>query len=193
MIAHYTIHGHAIVSADDRIADADGSIPPSLHNEADWQRFQTALDQALVTVLGRLGHESHPNLKKRNRLVVSSRSKGLERRDDAWWWNPAEVPIVDALAQAAPEPGVVAVPGGRLVFDLFLAEGFDAFFLSRARRAKLPSGRPIFSAVAHGRSASDVLTDHGLRPEPAVSLDEGAGVELVVWRALGRAGSQKTY
>ena len=184
MIAGFAIHGHAIVSADDRIAEANGRMPPSLHNDTDRQRFQSALDQAVLTVLGRLGHETHPNAKNRNRLVVSSAADGLERRPDAWWWNPAEIPVAEALARAAPEPGVVAVPGGRLVFDLFLAAGFDKFFLSRATRAKIPTGLPVFSAVEGGTSAQDVLMGHGLLPQPAVVLDERAGVELVEWRMV---------
>ena len=44
----YSIEGHAIVSADDRIAGADGLTPPSLNNPADWARFQAALDDAVL-------------------------------------------------------------------------------------------------------------------------------------------------
>ena len=70
------------------------------------------------------------------------------------------------------------------MFDLFLAAGFDAFFLSRATTATIPSGLPVFSAVEGGKSAQDVLMGHGLRPEPVTPLDEGAGVEMVVWRVV---------
>ena len=119
MIDGWRIEGHAIVSADGRIADADGNPSPELRNDADWARFQAALDAAAVVALGRLGHDAHPNLNRRNRLVLSSGADGIERRDDAWWWNPAAVPLADALAAAAPGGGIVAVPGGRRVFDLF--------------------------------------------------------------------------
>lgn len=174
--------GHAIVSADDRIADATGATPPALRNEADWNRFQAALDSAAVTVLGHLGHEANPNPKGRNRLVLSSSAAGVERRADAWWWNPAQASLADALALAAPTGGVVAVPGGRRVFDLFLGIGFDEFHLARAARVELADGIPLFSTIGPGRTAADVLVAHGLRPGTSETLDPAAGVSLTVWR-----------
>jgi hypothetical protein len=180
--AGYAVHGHAIVSADDRIADATGLTPTSLRNEADWARFQAALDGAAVTVLGRLGHEANPNRKGRNRLIVSSSVHGVVRRDDAWWWNPADVPLEEALAMAAPAGGIVAVPGGRRVFDLFLALGLAEFHLARVDGVTLPEGIPIFSEIGRGRTADSILADHGLRPGPVENLDAAAGVSLVVWR-----------
>ena len=122
MIGGHVIQGHAIVSADDKIADKTGLTPASLRNEADWARFQAALDGAAITVLGRLAHEANPNRRGRNRLVLSSSARRLERHDDAWWWNPAGLPLADALAEVAPVAGIVAVPGGRRVFDLFESE-----------------------------------------------------------------------
>ena len=41
-----TIVGHAIVSADGMIADRHHRTPPELRNDADWRRFQAALDAA---------------------------------------------------------------------------------------------------------------------------------------------------
>src|SRR6266446_5091577 len=99
MIGNVRIHGHAIVSADHMIATPDGAYPKSLFNAADQKHFHKALDEAAVTILGRLGHETDQNPRLRNRIVVSSRARGLERRPDGWWWNPAYVPIGDALAQ----------------------------------------------------------------------------------------------
>jgi len=182
VIGGHVIHGHAIVSADDKIADGTGLTPPALRNEVDWARFQAALDRAAVTVLGRLAHEANPNRKGRNRLVLSSAVSGVEMRDDAWWWNPAEVPLADALATAARAAGVVAVPGGRRVFDLFLSIGFDAFYLSRAAGVTIPGGIPVFSEVARGRSAADILAGHGLIAGEPEILDAGARVALTVWR-----------
>jgi hypothetical protein len=182
VIDGYSIEGHAIVSADDRIADASGQTPAVLRNEADWQRFQAALDRAVVTALGRLAHEANPNHKGRNRMVLSASARGIERRDDAWWWNPAEVDLAEALAVAAPVAGTIAVPGGRRVFDLFLSIGFDAFYLARVPTAKLPDGIPIFSEVTAERGADDVLASHGLVAGKQEILDPAAGVELVSWR-----------
>ncbi len=188
MIDGWFIHGHAIVSADDRIAAADGSVPAALRNETDRTRFQAALDAAAVTVLGRHGHAANPNERGRNRLVLSSAARGIERRADAWWWNPAAVAVTDALARAAPGGGVAAVVGGRHVFDLFLELGFDRFDLARAGDVLIPEGIPIFSAVVENLSSAAVLARHGLVAEPDEMLDREAGVSLVIWRqATGRA------
>ncbi len=161
MIGPWRIHGHAIVSADDKIAAADGLTPPALRNQADWRRFQQALDRAAVTVLGRLGHQANPNVKGRNRLVLSSSVDGVERRADTWWWNPADVPLEAALRQAAPGGGIVAVPGGRRVFDLFLDLGFDAFHLARAAAVRLPDGKPMAGAEVKIRNEAGRFTISG--------------------------------
>jgi hypothetical protein len=182
MIGNYRIEGHAIVSGDDRIAAPDGETPPELSNEADWLRFQRALDEAAVVVVGRLSHEANPNVRRRNRLIVSSSVSGIERRSDGWWWNPKALPLVDALAKAAPDGGVVAVPGGRLIFDLFRSFGFDAFHLARCEKVLLPGGVPLFSAVDAGMTAAAVLTSDGLVAGPCEILDPKANVSLVVWR-----------
>jgi hypothetical protein len=182
LIGATTIHGHAIVSGDDRIAAADGTVPAALRNAADWARFQAALDDAAVTVLGRIGHAANPNRKGRNRLVVSSSALGVERREDAWWWNPARAAVGSALALAAPAGGIAAVVGGRRVFDLFLRLGFDAFHLARVPAAAIAGGIPVFSGVRDGRSADEALARCGLVAGPSVEIDALAGVWLVVWR-----------
>ena len=182
MIGRWSIHAHAIVSADDRIAGPDGLTPESLRNDADWARFQAALDEAAVTVLGRLGHETHPNLKRRNRLVLSRSARGIERRADAWWWNPADTSVDEALAAAAPGGGIAAVPGGRQVFDMFLDIGFDAFHLVRAADVRIPGGVPVFSTATEERGADAILAAHGLVPAPTEELDPAARVFLTVWR-----------
>ena len=181
-VAGYRIEGHAIVSADDRIANPEGETPASLSNENDWLRFQAALDESAVVVLGRLSHEANPNTARRNRLIVSTTAKGVERRNDGWWWNPAEAPLAVALKSAAPDGGIVAVPGGHLIFDLFLKIGFDAFHLARASRVRIPDGVPLFSAIEPGRNAGDVLAGAGLAAGTVETLDEAAGVTLVIWR-----------
>jgi len=181
-IPRHLVHGHAIVSADDRIAGSDGRTPAALRNPADWARFQAALDAAAVTVLGRFGHEANPNVKGRNRLVLSSSAAGIERRADAWWWNPDAASLAEALRRAAPAGGVAAVVGGRRVFDLFLGLGFDEFHLARVPGVLIPDGVPLFSGLADGRSPDAVLRDAGLVAGPAELIDPTAGVSLVVWR-----------
>jgi hypothetical protein len=183
MIGRWRIHGHAIVSADDRIADASGSTPAALRNEADWRRFQAALDRAAVTVLGRHGHDANPNDAGRNRLVLSGAARGIEQRNAAWWWNPAKVAPADALAAAAPGGGTAAIVGGRRVFDLFLDFGYDAFDLVRAKRIALPGGVPLFSGIGPDRSAEVLLGAHGLHRAATQVLDSAAGVTLSEWVA----------
>jgi hypothetical protein len=184
VIGRWAFHGHAIVSDNDRIAGPDGLTPEALRNDADSARFQGALDAAAVTVIGRLGHEANPNVRRRNRLVLSSAVRDIARRAEAWWWNPADLPIDEALAIAAPQGGVVAVPGGRRVFDLFLGIGFDAFHLARAEGVTIPDGIPVFSGVAEGRTAETILAAHGLVAGPVEMLDLAAPVSLTVWRGL---------
>jgi hypothetical protein len=180
-MASYLFHGHAIVSDDDRIADSDGRMPKSLSNAADWVHFQRELDRAGAIVVGRKGHESHANTHGRNRIVVSSSAQGIEKRADAWWWNPAQASIQEALAKAFPRGGIVAIPGGKRVFDLFLEIGYDEFHLTRARGVRVPGGTPIFSECVSGRSAEEVLAGHGLVPTPTNVLDGSANVTVTVW------------
>lgn len=180
-MARVEIHGYAIVSDDDRIADAAGRMPDVLRNDADWAYFQAGLDRSALTVLGRLGHESNPNPKRRRRMIVSSSSSGLEQRDDGWWWNPQAVSWENAIAQVLPQGGEVAVPGGRRVFDLFLGIGYDTFHLARAEGARLPGGVALFSACDQGLSAEAVLAKSGLTPSERRVLDPAAPVSLTVW------------
>lgn len=176
------IHGYAILSQDDRIAGPDGRTPPALRNEADWAYFQRELDRADLVALGRLGHEANPNPRGRRRLVLSRSPDGLERRADAWWWNPERLSWSEASAALLPAGGRVAVPGGRDVFDLFLGLGYDAFHLTRAERVRLGAGRAVFAACERGLSAEAVLAGAGLGAEPAEALDAAAGVTLTIWR-----------
>ena len=107
-----------------------------------FRRSSTALRSP---VLGRLGHEANPNAKARPRLILSASAAGLERRPDGWWWNPCRVPWGEVVAAVLPAGGRVAVPGGRRVFDLFLALGYDAFHLTRAEGVRVGEGVALFS------------------------------------------------
>jgi hypothetical protein len=176
------IHGYAIVSDDDRIADSSGRTPESLRNDADWAHFQGELDRADIVALGRLGHEANPNFKERRRLVLSSAVRGLEKRVDAWWWDPARTPWREVAATLLPSGGRVAVPGGQAVFDLFMAIGYDSFHLSRAGGVLLAGGRSVFAACDRGSSADSVLAGAGLRPDGPRIIDAAARVTLNIWR-----------
>lgn len=180
----WLIEGHAIVSAEGCIADAEGRFPPELGDANDWARFQAELDRAAATVLGRASHEATPNRANRLRVVMSRRAHGLTREPDAWWWNPAQVPVAEMLAKVAPDGGLIGVPGGRDVFDLFLRHGFDAFHLTRNPSCRLPNGRPVFSGIPPLRP-EDLLRDAGLAPNAPQVLTKATGVSLTVWRKRG--------
>lgn len=177
------IHGYAIVSDNDCIADASGRTPEALRNDADWAYFQAELNKAAVTVLGRLGHESNSNPKGRLRMVLSSSSSGLERRSDGWWWDPAKVPWGEAIRTVLPEGGRIAVPGGRQVFDLFLGIGYDAFHLTRAEGTHVADGVPVFSGCDRARDAEAILSEHGLALGEHQVLDPAGRVTLAIWRS----------
>lgn len=178
-----TIDAYAIVSADDRIADADGRLPPELMNDADWRYFQSELDSCDLIVLGRVSHEATPNLRRRRRLVMSSQAAGLERRADGWWWNARNIEWEAVAAQLLPQGGRVATPGGQGAFDYFLPR-LTAFHLSRAHRVRLHAGRGLFAAVDRGEAAESVLAQAGFTAGPPEQIDAAAGVDLTIWRRL---------
>ncbi|MBL8287328.1 MAG: hypothetical protein JNL85_05025 [Rubrivivax sp.] len=182
------VHGYAIVSADGMIADRDGAMPAALRNEADWVYFQAQLDLADLVLLGRKSHELAPNPRRRRRLVASASVASLEERLDAWWWNPAAMPLRRVLATLLPGGGRVAVPGGQGVFDMLVAlAAFDHFHLACATGVRLPQGLPIFSDLARGATAASVLARAGLSPRRVVTLDPVAPVAPVVLTLWERA------
>jgi hypothetical protein len=175
------ITGYAIVSDDDKIAGAEGLIPPSLRNEEDWRLYQREQEVANLVVFARLSHELEPNIHKTPRLVVSREAAGLEQRPDAWWWDPRRTTWEEVAARLLPTGGRVAVGGGQVVFDLFLMIGFGGFHLSRAHGVKLPGGRSVFSACDKGVPAATVLEQHGLSLSKTIPLDPAHGVEKTIW------------
>jgi hypothetical protein len=178
-IGQVTVEGHAIVSADGMIADAHGEMPPVMRNEADWRFFQAALDRAALVVLGRLGHQRHPN-PRRQRLVLTRSVAGLERdaRDPrAHLWNPVGVTIDVVLERLGVEQGVLAVTGGTGAFDIFLPL-FDVFVLAEVSGLRLPGGTPCFSGAPPG----EALAAAGLIAGEAVMLDWSASLTQTVWR-----------
>lgn len=171
------IVGHAIVSVDGKIATADHRMPAQLRSDADWRRFQSALDQSRLVVVGRLGHEAHPN-PGRLRLVPTSRVARLDIDPDdarAILWNPEAVSPEAVIGELGITEGTVAVTGGTRVFDLFLPL-FTAFELVRMAGVVIPDGLPCFSAG----EPRQVLTAQRLRPVETIALDDIA--TLTIWR-----------
>jgi dihydrofolate reductase len=173
----FEIVGHAIVSADGRIADRERRMPVALRNDKDWERFQAALDAAALVVLGRIGHAAHPNPGRR-RLVVTSRVATLQADAtdaNATLWNPAGLPFEAAMASLGIAAGTIAVTGGQRVFDLFLPL-FTRFDLVEVSGVTIPDGVPCFSSGP----PRETLSAAGLHPAETQLLDPR--VSLTVWR-----------
>ncbi len=179
----YEIRAYAIVSDDGMIADANGAMPDQLKNDADWAHFQAELVDAELVLIGRRSHESSPSRRTRPRLVVSGTANSLERRPNAWWWNPLAIPLQEVLEQVLAEGGRVAVPGGQGVFDILLEQrAIDQFHLARAIGTRIPAGRPIFAGLNRGDTVEAILARGGLRPSPTITLDASGPVLLDIWQ-----------
>ena len=182
----HTIIGHAIISADGFIADTEGRMPKPLMIDADWQRFQAELDASDVTLLGRLGHEAHPNFKLRRRLVLTSGVDGLIEGDQAHgrvdYLNPSDISLNDALNLLFPNNARVAVVGGTQVFDHVIDTiGFDVFDLVVAKAVMLGAGKPCFSKQGD-LGPRDFLLKHNYQEQVAEMLDAARNVVLLPFR-----------
>ena len=67
--------GHALVSADGMIADADSHMPPSLRVDADWAQFQAALERSVIVASGARATRPTPT-RPRRRLVLTRAGRG---------------------------------------------------------------------------------------------------------------------
>ena len=173
--------GYVIVSSDGMIADAAGEMPEAIRNAADQKFFQAGLDRVAVVVHGRHSHEGGPRAARRKRLVLTRQIAAFAAdlsHPNSMLWNPAGAPLEKAIEALGAADGSIAVIGGTEVFSMFLPL-YDAFHLSRAARARIPGGRPVFGAVGPNAAPEDVLAQHGLKPGPRRELD--ADVTLVTW------------
>ena len=179
------IEGLAIVSADGMIADARGIQPDALKLEADQRFFYAALDEATALVHGRnSGEGGGPDAARRRRLILTRHIAGLApdpANSRAVHWNPAGATLEEAWAALGLSGGLLTVIGGTEPFGLFLDIGYDAFHLSRASRATLPGGRPVFPDIPP-RTPEYLLALRGLKPDAERTLDPKAGLALVTWR-----------
>ncbi len=178
------IEGYVIVSADGMIADAKGEMPDSIRNAADQHYFQNSLDHAAAIVHGRHSHEGGPRAARRKRLVVTRQIAAIAPNSDypnALSWNPLGASLDEALDKLGVSDGTIAIIGGRDVFSQFLPL-YDAFHLSRADKAKIPSGLSVFTEAGPNATPEDVLARHGLRPGQRRNLDPKAGVSVVTWQ-----------
>jgi dihydrofolate reductase len=177
------IEGIAIVSADGMIADAHGVQPVALILEADQRFFSAMLNQATAVAHGRYSADGGREAANRRRLILTHRIAGVARdpqNDKAVLWNPATASLDEAWGALGLTGGLLAVIGGTDVFGLFLEIGYDAFHLSRAGKALLPGGRPLFPDVP-AQTPEAVLSRHGLKPGTAQLLNRAADLTLVTW------------
>lgn len=169
------------------IADANGEMPNTIRNAADQKFLQAALDRTALIVHGRHSHEGGPRAARRKRLVVTRQIADLApdpSQPNALLWNPAGATFEEAVAAARAAgagDGTIAVIGGTAVFSMFLPL-YDTFHLSRAAKAKIPGGHPVFDEVGPHATPEDVLARHGLRSGSRRDLDAAAGITVVTWQ-----------
>lgn len=175
------IEGYAIVSREGMISLADGTFPPALKFDADQRFFLDSVDRAAAVANGRHSAEDGARAAERPRLVLTRRIAALAphpANPHALLWNPAGASLEQAW-DALDTEGTLAVVGGTDVFGLFLAIGYDDFFLSRAP-ASVPDGRPVFPGVP-AQIPEALLAAHGLAKRSERVLDERARVTLAQW------------
>ena len=177
------IEGYAIVSEDGMLANAAGIMPDSLKFDADQAFFERGLDNVDVVVHGRHSHENQRRSDMRRRLILTRNVSAIAAdpsNKKALFWNPAGVPLEQAMAVMGIPDGSVGVIGGTEVFGLFL-DRYDIFYLSRAPGVFLPGGRPVFPEVP-ARTPEQVLARHGLDRGQRQVLDTEKDVAVVSWR-----------
>jgi hypothetical protein len=179
----YTIEGYVIVSADGMLASPDHVMPDTLKFEGDKRFFSSALDRADLIVHGRNSGEDHPNAPKRKRVILTRGVSSLERdpsNPNATLWNPQGASFEDACGFTGVPPGSVAIIGGPGVFAMFL-DRYDTFWLSQARRVRLPGGEGCFPGVPE-RTPQQILGQHGLKAGEPLVLDAAEDVTVTPWR-----------
>jgi hypothetical protein len=157
-------------------------MPPSLVIEGDQKFLSSGLDRADIIVHGRHSHEKQPQSPTRRRLIATRMVETLGPSPDfpnAVLWNPAGLPLDQAMEALDVEGGLVAILGATELFGLFLPR-YDAFYLSRAKGVKLPGGRPVFPQVPD-RTPEDILAANGLVAGPQQTLDPLREATLVAW------------
>jgi hypothetical protein len=177
------IEAFAIVSEDGMLADAARHMPPSLMFDADQRFYEAGLDRADVVVHGRYSQERQTRSPLRHRLMLTRTVASIAPHSSnkkALLWNPAGALFEDALVALGLPDANVGVIGGPEVFAYFLGR-YDVFHLSRAPGVRLPGGRPVFPEVPV-QTPEDILSRHGLKPDPPVALDAEKGLLMVSWR-----------
>lgn len=164
--AHPRLDAYVVVGDDGHYCDAQGTLPDVLKNDAEWAFFQAGLETADLIILGRKSHEATPNVRNRRRLVLTQSVASLDTVGRTVLWNPAGVGLDSALAQFESPITALAVVGGQVAFDFFLAAPYRyaRFHLSVVSGVTLPGGRPVFSEMeTTSLGADQILQRAGYR------------------------------
>ncbi len=177
------IEGYAVISREGMIATADGQFPEAIKIPADHQFYQDSVDRASAVANGRHSAEGGPKEKLRRRIVLTRRVNVLApdpHNPRVILWNPGSTPFAEAWARLGIKDGVLAVVGGTDVFGLFLAIGYDVFYLSRTD-ASVPHGRPVFPGVGTVTTVEEVMAKHGLILRDTRMLDPATNTRVEAW------------
>jgi dihydrofolate reductase len=180
----YLVIGYAIVSTDGMIADSTGLMPNSLIFDSDKDFFERELNRADIVVQGRNSYEYQAESPSRKRLTLTRQIAALEpdpKFPNGLFWNPAGATFEEACRALGVAEGTIAILGGPYVYNVFLEDGFDAFYLCRAAHVTLPGGVTVFPQVSADRSPEDVLKQLRYEPGPVETLDEPNAVTCVIW------------
>ncbi len=180
----YRFIGYAIVSEDGMLADAGGTIPPSLIVKADQTFFMSGLDSAAALVHGKNSAEQ-PTSPTRRRLIATHRvatTAPVTGQPNALHWNPQGIAVDAALAELGVTGGDIAIIGGTDIFGLFLPR-YDVFHLTRVPDVRLKGGAPVFPDVPE-RTPETLLTEAGLRTGQTDMLDAARNVSVVSWQRI---------
>jgi dihydrofolate reductase len=189
-MAGLRIEGYVIVSAEGMLANAAHVMPDELKFEGDKQFFTAALDRADLIVHGRRSFEDQPNSPRRTRIILTQKIASVApdpTNPRATLWNPAGATFEAACQQAGVESGTVAIIGGPGVFAMFL-DRYDTFWLSQARKVRIPNGDGCFPGVP-AQTPQAILAGHGLTAGEPQILDAAHEVTVTPWARSGRRGA----
>lgn len=182
------IEGYAIISREGMIALPDGSFPETLKIPGDQRFYHGSLDRASAVANGRHSAEGGPREHLRKRIRLTRRVERIvidPHNANVVLWNPGTASFQEAWHKLGIDNGTLAVVGGTDVFALFLAIGYDTFYLSRASGVSVPRGRPVFPGVGDGVAPEEPLRRHGFALRSTKVLDPDTGTVLEEWGAAG--------
>jgi len=178
------IEGYAIISKEGMIAASDGHFPEHLKNPADHAFYMASLDKASAIANGRHSAEGGPKEKSRRRILLTRRINMPTVDPDnsnVLLWNPGSTTFDELWQHMRIDGGVLAVVGGTDVFGLFLAIGYDAFYLTRTD-VSVPRGRAVFPGVGtRGVTPEEIMQKNGLVLRGTRMLDEAVNCRVEEW------------